>query len=397
MKTLIKNGHYYNVVKGHYVKADILINEGIIEKIHSSINESCEFIRMTAPLDDNKQFDLDDQIVLIDAEDKVIFPGFIDAHSHIGMWQTREGGNDANECTRPATPTMRAVDGFNSEDPFLGQAISHGFTSAMITPGSGNAICGKAAIIKMAGKTKEEMIINDYAALKIAFGENPRNVYGSMGRSPASRMGTFSLIDEELSKAKIYMKNKESRKISEVDYEYETYIPVLKREIPLKIHAHRIDDINSAIRISEKYNLKYTLDHFTDGVKLKKYVSEIPVLIGPLKMFKSKYELKDARDDSAKILTDRGYSVSITSDHPFCNVNYLTSLIGLLVKDGLEFSEAIRMITINPAKAIGMDDRIGSIEEGKDADITIFDGNPLDIRSSVFLTMINGKTYYRRV
>ena len=373
MKILIKNGHYYDVISGKYLKEDILINEGIIEKIHSSINESCEFV---------------------DARGMLIFPGFIDAHSHIGMWQTREGGNDANECTRPVTPTMRAIDGFNSEDPFLPEALAHGFTSAMITPGSGNAICGKAAIIKMAGNTKSDMVVDDYAALKIAFGENPRNVYGSMGKSPSSRMGTFSIIDNEFAKAKIYMNNKEKGKISEIDYEYEPYIPVLKREIPLKIHAHRIDDINSGIRISEKYNLKYTLDHFTDGVKIIKDVSEVPVLLGPLKMFKSKYELKDARDDTARIMTERGYSVSITSDHPFCNVNYLTSLIGLLVKDGLSFSDAIKMITINPAKAIGMSDRIGSIEVGKEADIVIFDGNPFEIRSNVFLTMIKGKVYY---
>ncbi|WP_432403743.1 amidohydrolase family protein [Wukongibacter sp. M2B1] len=375
MKLIIKNGKYYDVLNGYYVKSDILIEDGIIKSLQENIVCDCE---------------------AIDAKDKLIFPGFIDAHSHIGMWQTRFNGNDANECTRPITPTMRAIDGVNLEDECLGESLKHGYTTAMITPGSGNAICGQAAIIKMGGKTREDMIIRDYAAMKIAFGENPRNVYGGFGKSPASRMGTFAVIDKEFSKAKLYKEKRDNDTDIELDYEYEPYIPVLNKEIPLKIHAHRIDDINSGIRLSEKYGLRYTIDHCTDGCKLTKDVTDIPILLGPLKMFKSKYELRGARDDTAKIMTERGYSVSITSDHPFCNVNYVPNLLGLLVKDGLDFSDAMRMITINPAHAIGLQNRIGSIKEGKDADLVIVDGNPLEIRTNVCFTLIGGSVCYRR-
>ncbi len=376
MKLLIKNGKYYDVFNGKYIESNILIENGIIKKIGKNMIHADE---------------------IIDAKDKLIFPGFIDAHSHIGMWQTRFNGNDANECTRPITPTMRAVDGVNLEDECLDEALRHGFTTAMITPGSGNAICGQAAVIKMFGKSREEMIVDDYAAMKVAFGENPRNVYGGFGKSPASRMGTFAIIDKEFAKAKLYKEKKDSNKETELDYEYEPYISVLNREIPVKIHAHRIDDINSGIRLCEKYNLKYTLDHCTDGYKLTKDVTDVSILLGPLKMFKSKYELKDARDDTAKVMTERGYSVSITSDHPFCNINYVTNFLGLLVKDGLDFTEAMKMITINPANAIGLGDKIGSIAEGKIADLVIVDGNPLEMRTNVCFTLIKGSVCYRRV
>lgn len=323
----------------------------------------------------------------------LVFPGFIDAHSHIGMWESRPNGNDANECTRPVTPTMRAIDGVNLDDKCFFESLEHGFTTAMITPGSGNVICGQAAIIKNFGSTREGRIINEYAALKVAFGENPRNVYGGFGKSPASRMGTYAIIDKEFAKAKLYKEQRDNKKI-DIDYEYEPFIPVLEKKIPVKIHAHRIDDINSGIRLCHKYDLKYTLDHCTEGLKLNGKALDVPILIGPLKMFKSKYELKDANDDTARIMNEKGYSISITSDHPFCNVNYLSSLVGLLVKDGLDFTEAIKMLTINPAKAIGLGDRLGSITIGKDADIVIFDGNPLEIRSKVQKTIVGGVICY---
>lgn len=376
MSILIKNGRVFDVQKGFYIENDILILGSKIKKIDKCIN-----------------YGKVDKI--INADNKNIFPGFIDAHTHIGMWTYTANGNDANECVTPITPLMRAIDGVNPKDKCFKEAIAAGFTTAMITPGSGNVIGGQAAIIKTFGNTISEMTEIPYAALKIAFGENPKNVYGSIGKSPSSRMSTSAILEEEFTKAILY-KEKINKGSIDKSFYWETYIPVINKEIPLKIHAHRADDILSAVRIAEKFDFKYTLDHCTEGYLIADELAnkDIPILIGPPMMFKSKQEVKNSTINSAKILTERGHNVSVISDHPFANGSYLAVYVGLMVKEGLDYIQGIRMLTINPAKALGVDHLVGSIEEGKDADIVIFDGDPLEIRTNVNTTIVKGKIAY---
>lgn len=378
MKILIRNGQIYDVKKGLFIEVDILIEDKKIKEIE-------------------KNLDIRQSLTLIDADGKKIFPGFIDAHSHIGMWTDTPNGNDANECIKPITPQMRAIDGVNPRDKSFEEIKSAGFTTVMVTPGSGNLIAGQAATLKTHGNTIQDMLVNDYSALKLAFGENPKSVYGPRGQSPASRMAISAMIREELQKAVLYI---EMRKKSKVDKDiyWEIYRPVIEKQIPLKIHAHRADDILSAIRICEDFGFRYTLDHFTEGHlicdEIKK--KDVHVLLGPPFMVKSKRELINGSVEAVKVLNEKGFNISMTSDHPFSNARYLSSFLGLMVKEGLDYNEAIKMLTINPAKAMDMEDRIGSIECGKDADLVIYDGDPLEIRTEVITTIINGEIAYSR-
>ncbi|QGU96139.1 amidohydrolase family protein [Clostridium bovifaecis] len=376
MSKLIKNGNVYDVYSGSFSRKDVLIREDKIEKIAEDI--------------------IDSSADIIDAKGKNIFPGFIDAHSHLGMWTEVKNGNDANECVNPVTPNMRAIDGLNPLDKSFNEVIEEGFTTIMITPGSGNVICGQAAIIKTSGKTIGEKLINGYAAMKIALGENPKSVYSVIKKSPSSRMATASIMEENLIKGKKYYELRKNNLI-EKDISLEPYIPVFNGDSPLKIHCHRADDICTAIRIVSGFGLKYTLDHCTEGYLVKEYVRDtnMPVMIGPMFMFRSKIELSNSTIDNLIILNEMGCNISFVSDHPFCNCKYLVKLLGLATKRGLSYKDAMKMITINPAKAINIDHRAGSLEEGKDADIVIYDGNPLEGNTKNLMTIVNGKVIYK--
>lgn len=376
MSVLIKNGKVFDVTDGSFHEVDILIRGRKIVKMDPDI------------------VDLEMEN-LINAEGRQIFPGFIDAHSHIGMWTDTPGGNDANECVDPVTPLMRAVDGLNPKDKSFKEAVASGFTTTLIVPGSGNVIGGQGAIIKTAGKTVNDMTENPYACLKIAFGENPISVYGSSGHCPSSRMAVASILEAEFTRAILYKEKRDSGG-TDKDHYWETYLPVIERKIPLKIHAHRADDILTAIRVAEKFNFRYTLDHVTEGhLILDELDKSVPFLLGPPLMFKTKPELCRGDRMGAKAFVESGFTVSLISDHPFSNVRYLPAMAGTMVKEGLDYADAIRMLTINPATALEIDDAVGSIEVGKDADLVIFDGDPLEIRSQVEMTIIKGQVVYQ--
>lgn len=373
MRTLIRGGSIFDVKNGHFFESSILICGGKIEKIGGDMRNL-------------------DAECIIDGRGMKIFPGFIDAHSHIGMWTYMKNGNDANECVTPATPEMRAIDGVNPKDPCFMEAARSGITTVMVTPGSGNVIGGMAAVLKTCGKTVPDMTVKEYAALKIALGENPKNVYNEIKKSPSSRMAAAAILEENFSRAKLYFEKKMNGEIEEDD-RWEIFVPLFKKEIPLKIHAHRADDILTGIRIAEKYGFKYTLDHCTEGYLIKDELKtrNVPLLLGPLFMFRSKCELMKSSPTSVKVLCEEGCSISIISDHPFTNCKYLRAFTGLLVREGLNYDDAVRMLTVNPAKALNLYDRLGSIEEGKDADIIMCDGDPLELQTRIVLTMINGK------
>jgi imidazolonepropionase-like amidohydrolase len=382
----IKNGTIDTVTNG-IIEADVLVKDGKIMEIGKNIVE---------PLDAE----------IIDAKGKFIYPGFIDAHTHMGLWEDGMGfeGADGNEETDPITPQLNPIDGINPMDNTFKEAVQGGITSVCTTPGSANVMGGQCIAIKTHGRRIDTMIIKNPVASKIAFGENPKSCYGKDEKTPQTRMAIASLLRENLKKAEeyleemeLYMEHEDHDK-PEYDIRMESLLPVLKGEIPFKVHAHRADDIFTAIRVAKEFDIKLTLDHCTEGhLIVEELVEEgYPVIVGPSLSERSKIELRNLTFDTAGVLSNAGLNVSLMTDHPVIPVQYLPMCAGIAVKHGMKKEKAIESITINPAKALGIEDRVGSIEVGKDADIVIWDGCPLEIQSNVIYTIINGKTVYKK-
>lgn len=342
---------------------------------------------------------------VIDAEGLLVTPGFIDAHCHIGLWEEGIGfeGEDGNEAVEPITPHLRAIDGINPMDQGFQDAREGGVTSAVTGPGSANVIGGTFAAIKTYGKRIDDMIIKEPVAMKIAFGENPKRVYDEQHKSPVTRMAVAALLRETLFEAKKYMEdieasNEDPDQKPDFDMKLDAMLPVLKREIPLKAHAHRTDDIFTALRIAKEFNLDITLDHCTEGHLI---VDELkaagkPCLVGPTFGSRTKVELRNKSFETPKILTDAGIKVAIITDSNVIPIQHINMCAGMAVKAGLSEEEAWKAITIYPAEITGIDDRVGSLKVGKDADIAIFKGNPLlDIDYETVMTIIDGKVVYR--
>ena len=338
---------------------------------------------------------------VIDAEGRFVTPGCVDAHCHIGVdgeglrWE----GMDVNEKGDPVTPHMRAIDAINPMDEAFGLALRGGVTSACTGPGSANVLGGTFAAIKLTGKRVDKMIIKEPVAMKCAFGENPKNVYGQMAKkSPITRMGTAAILRETLFKAKRYLEDKENGKNPGFDMKLESMIPVLKGEIPLKAHAHRADDILTSIRIAKEFGVKLTLDHCTEGALIadELAVEGYPAFIGPSFGNKSKPELLNKSFTTPGILHKAGVKISIITDAPVTPLQYLPLCASLAANAGLEKEEAWRAITINPATAIGIADRVGSLEVGKDGDVVIWTQDPLTyIGGEAYTTIVDGKIVYQ--
>ena len=341
------------------------------------------------------------------AEGCLITPGLMDAHTHIGLDEEaiRWEGADYNEMSDPVTPNMRGIDGINPQDEAFTLALQGGVTSAVTGPGSANVIGGTFVAIKLYGKVVDDMILKDPAAMKAAFGENPKGYYGQQGRkAPVTRMGVAALLRETLEKTKRYQEEieeaeKDSTKKRPYDAKLEAMLPVIRREIPLKCHAHRADDMLTAIRIAEEFNIRLTLDHCTDGHLIADVLAKkgYPVLVGPSLGNKSKFELKNKTFETPAILNRAGLPVCIITDAPVIPLYYLPLCAGLAVREGLPETEAWRAITINPAIVAGVQDRVGSLEPGKDADIAVFVGNPLhDIQARALQVFVNGEPVLNR-
>ena len=334
----------------------------------------------------------------------MLTPGFIDAHCHLGMFEDAIGfeGDDGNEATDPVTPELRAIDAINPMDKTFQEAYQGGVTTAVTGPGSANVIGGSFSAIKTYGHRIDDMILKTSVAMKIAFGENPKRVYDGKDETPSTRMATAAILRETLFKAKDYIEKKEdedSSKHPDFDMKMEALIPVIKKEIPLKAHAHRADDIFTAIRIAREFDLDITLDHCTEGHLIADDLAKegLNAIVGPSFGERSKFELKNLTFKTPKVLTEKGVKVAITTDSPVTPLEYLALCAGLAHRAGLDEMEALKAITINPAEIIGIDDRVGSIKAGKDADIVIFDKNPLkNIDSQTFMTIIDGKVVYKR-
>lgn len=383
---LIKNGKILTMAEKTYDRGSVLIDGGKIISVGEDLSaEGCDEI--------------------IDASNMVVMPGIIDAHCHVGMWEDSMGfeGADGNEESNPVTPHLRAIDAINPMDRNFREAYEAGVTTVMTGPGSANVMGGQFAIIKTYGRRVDDMIVKAPAAIKLAFGENPKHVYSSKKQTPQTRMAIAALIRETLMKAVEYKEKKERangdpEKMPAFDIKMEALIPVLNREIPLKAHAHRADDIFTAIRIAREFGLKITLDHVTEGHLIVDILKKenIPLIVGPSFGERCKIELKELSFKTPGILSNAGIKIALMTDHPVIPLQHLTMCAAYAVKEGMKAEEALKAITINAAQILGIEDRVGSIEPGKDADIAIFDKDPLDIMSRTTYVFINGRQVFKR-
>lgn len=382
---LIKNGKIYTMAGSIIENGCILVENGKIKELGTDL---------VAPLDAQ----------VIDAAGKQVFPGFIDAHCHIGMWEEGIGfeGADGNEMTDPITPHLRAIDALNPRDEAFENAIKGGVTTAATGPGSANVIGGTFSVVKLHGDRIDDMVIKETLAMKCAFGENPKRVYAEKNQMPSTRMGTAAKLRETLAKAVEYKNKKEAAgddasKLPAYDMKLEAMLPVVNKEIPLKAHAHRADDIFTSIRIAKEFDVKLTLEHCTEGHLIAEHLAKegYPAVIGPSFGNKSKFELNQKTFDTPSVLHKAGVKIAIMTDSPVIPLEYLPMAAALAHKAGLDEMEALKCISINAAEILGIEDRVGSLEVGKDADIVIWDAHPFDLQAKVTHTLVNGVVVYQ--
>ena len=380
---LLKNGNVMTMAGPAFV-GDVAIENGKIVAVGQSLSYSDAEVR--------------------DVTGMTVMPGIVDPHCHIGMWEDAMGfeGADGNECTNPITPELRAIDAINPYDRCFEEAVAGGVTTCVTGPGSANVIGGQFVAIKTYGDRVDDMVLRSPVAVKAAFGENPKRVYNGKNQTPSTRMATAALMRKALIEAQEYNEKLERgkadpEKMPERNLGKEILARVMRRELPMKIHAHRADDILTAIRICREFKLRYTLDHCTEGYlitdKLKEALSEDceGIIVGPLLTERSKIELKNLSFKAPKVLEQAGIEYAMMTDHPVTPEQYLPICTAVAVREGASEEGALKAITINAAKITGIADRVGSIEVGKDADIAVFSGHPFDFRSRCVLTLVNGK------
>lgn len=380
---LLKNGVVYDIDADEYIKKDIIIEAGKIQDIGENI--SCKF-------QGNKQIDLKEMFV---------FPGFIDCHTHLGIIEECTGkiGADNNETSDPVTPHLNGIDGINPFDVSFKDALRSGVTCVMSGPGSNNVVGGRNIAIKTCGTIIDKMIVKNPAGFKISLGENPITTYGVNDKCPVTRMGIAALIRELFMRTEDYIERKENNKIEERDIRLEAVIPLLKGEIPLRVHAHRADDIVTAVRIAEEFKInKMVIEHGTEAHLVKEYLKEknIPVAYGPLLTPRIKMELKARNYKSIVELIEAGVKTALITDHPYNSIDCLRTVAAIALAQGLSFRESIKTITENPAEILNCQGKIGKLDIGYDADVVVYDKNPLDINSKVLYTLINGEIVFAR-
>jgi len=338
--------------------------------------------------------------LLLDVAGALVMPGMLEAHCHMGITEEKKAmeGDDCNENVEPVTPFLRAIDAINTMDAAFHDAIRAGITGAMIGPGSANVVGGQFAFLKLDGRRIDDLIVKAPAAMKVAFGENPKVNFSGQSKSPVTRMAIASMLREELTCAREYLEKKKKDKEMEPDYRYECWAPVFEKKIPLKAHVHRADDIFTAIRIAKEFDLKLTLDHCSEGHLIASELAkeDYPAIVGPDLASRSKIEVQNMAFKTVGVLNRAGVMTAITTDHPVSLIQSLPLCAGLAVKAGLPLEEGYKSLTIYPAIICGVDDRLGSLEVGKDADIAIFDGNPMEIFTETLYTIIDGRIVYDR-
>ncbi|HCZ07387.1 MAG TPA: amidohydrolase [Thermotogae bacterium] len=384
MELLLKGATVYPITSEPFV-GDVLVKDGKIEKVAENIEDS--------------------NAEVIDLRGKYLFPGFVDAHSHIGIMEESVGTfyyQDGNEATDPITAQVRVVDAFNPDDAAIDRALSGGVTTVMVVPGSANPVGGQGAVFKFRSRIVDEMIVQAPAGLKMALGENPKRVYGSSNKQPSTRLGNAAIIRAYFTKVKNYMAKKEAaekegKPFAEMDIAMEVGELVLRKKIPARIHAHRKDDILTAIRLSEEFGFDLVIEHATEGYLIADYIRSkgVPLVIGPLLSFRSKVELKNLSYESVRILNEKGVLAALMCDHPVIHLEHTNVQAAVAMRYGAKEADILRMLTINPARILGLDDRIGSIEAGKDADLVVWNKHPFDMSARVERVFIEGEEVFR--
>ena len=377
--TLIKNGLVHDAVHRDAYKADILLADGKIAAIGNGL---------TAPAD----------AAVFDADGLEVYPGFVDAHTHIGLDGYGIGyeGCDYNEMNDIWTPQLRAIDGINPRDPSLGDARRAGVTCVCTGPGSANVLGGTFLAMKTVGDRVDNMVVRDPVAMKCAFGENPKRCYRD--KCDSTRMSTAAFLRGALMQARDYGARKQAAngdvtKMPAYNQKLEALLPVLARKIPLKAHAHQANDIFTALRIAREFNLRLTLEHVTEGHLIVDELAkekDVPMAVGPSLNFASKFELQNKSWATPGVLAKVGCHVSIITDNSVIPQQYLPLCAGMAIKAGMDPFDALKAITLNPAEHIGVADRVGSLEVGKDADVVITAGSPFEVMTPVKAVFIDG-------
>ncbi len=398
----ITNGKVMTITQGTFDGGTVLVEDGRIVAVGEDV-------------------EIPEDAEVYDATGKVVMPGLIDAHCHVGLFPDGIGWeySDGNELTDPITPHLRALDAVHPEDPAFKELVSAGVTTVLTGPGSGNLIGGQWVCLKTAPKPSvEQMVLLEPAGMKMALGENPKRVYGEQKKAPSTRMGNAAALRAALVDAQNYLEkwrryeadladyqakveekdeDAEEPKPPERDLKLEALGKVLRREMKARVHAHRADDMLTAIRIAEEFDLDLTLEHATEGYKIADILAdkEIPVTAGPILFSRVKYELKNMTPKNPSLMAKAGVKVAIQTDE-MSAVKYLTINAALAMREGMSEEEALKAITINPAEIIGVADRVGSLEVGKDADLVVFSGHPFDYRSVAELVLVDGQVAHKR-
>ncbi|PPA71178.1 amidohydrolase [Jeotgalibacillus proteolyticus] len=368
---LLKNAVIYPITSPMIEFGDVLVTDGIISEVKESINPP-------------------KHCTIYDCSGQYLIPGLIDVHTHLGLYDEGTGwaGNDANESIEPLTPHIRAIDGIYPLDEGFRNATAHGITTVNVLPGSANVIGGVSAVIKTHGKTIPSMVVKESSGLKIALGENPKRMHSNGNNDSITRMGIMGMLREAFYQAKHHGKTD--------DFRHAPIQKALKREIPVRIHAHRADDIVSAIRFAEEFNLDLRIEHCTEGHliidELKR--SNSKVCIGPTFTRKSKVELKNKSWKTYHKLADEGIDISITTDHPYTPIQYLNVCAAIAVREGLSVEKSLEAITMGPARNLGIADKVGSIEPGKEADLVLWTHHPFHFMAKPAFTMIKGEMVF---
>lgn len=355
----------------------VLIEDGVIRAVGDS----------TVPIPDGYQ--------TVDVQGSWVLPGLVDAHTHIGTLEDSDGsaGDDHDEGTEPVTARIRAIDGVNPRDRAFDAAIAGGVLAVGINPGSCNPIGGQSAALRTYGRTVDDQILRSPCGVKSALGENPKDTYSSRGVFPSTRMGVAAVIRSALTRARDYLEDRPNQ----TDLDLEALQLVLERKIPWRQHVHREDDIVTALRLADEFGYDLVIDHGTESAELADVIAErgIPIILGPLIVGSRKVEMRNRSLRTAGILDQAGVRIAIATDHPVVPIQYLIHQATLAVKEGLDPDAALAAVTINPARILGVDDRIGSLEVGKDADLCVWSGDPLDMMSRVEHAFVQGRQVYQ--